>query len=98
MAGLEKEFWGLDTLVERIVGIQAERVQAVSDIKTGKIEGSRRTKKCFRLLLLFLLVMLLLLLLLLLSLLSSLSFAAAAAAVVFGGCRRSRRRHHRRRG
>ncbi|CAM9366376.1 unnamed protein product [Laminaria digitata] len=30
VAGLEKEFWGLDTLVGRIVGIQAERVQAVS--------------------------------------------------------------------
>ncbi|CAN0533021.1 unnamed protein product, partial [Scytosiphon promiscuus] len=30
VAGLEKEFWGLDTLVERIVGIQAERIQAVS--------------------------------------------------------------------
>ena len=39
VAGLEKEFWGLDTLVERIVGIQAERVQAVSDIK--KQEKSR---------------------------------------------------------
>ena len=27
--GLEKEFWGFDTLVERIVGIQAERVREV---------------------------------------------------------------------
>lgn len=26
VVGLEKEFWGLDTLVERIVGIQADRV------------------------------------------------------------------------
>ena len=30
VAGLEKEFWGLDTLVTRVVGIQAERVHQVS--------------------------------------------------------------------
>ena len=28
--GLEKEFWGFDTLVERVVGNQAERVRGVS--------------------------------------------------------------------
>ena len=30
VTGLEKEFWGFDTLVERIVAIQAERVREVS--------------------------------------------------------------------
>lgn len=29
VAGLEKEFWGLDTLVARVVDIQAERVHEV---------------------------------------------------------------------
>lgn len=30
LKGLDKEFWGMDTLVERIVAIQAERIQEVS--------------------------------------------------------------------
>ncbi|CAM9471543.1 unnamed protein product, partial [Hapterophycus canaliculatus] len=30
VAGLEKEYWGLDTLAERIVTIQAERLEQVS--------------------------------------------------------------------
>lgn len=31
VAGLEKRLWGIDTLVERIVEIQDERAEAVSD-------------------------------------------------------------------
>lgn len=34
VVGLEKGFWGLDTLVERVVGIQAERVYEVSIISS----------------------------------------------------------------
>lgn len=33
--GLDREFWGMDTLVERIVAIQAERIQEVGYIYIG---------------------------------------------------------------
>lgn len=34
LKGLDKEFWGMDTLVERIVAIQAERIQEVGSAST----------------------------------------------------------------
>lgn len=35
LKGLDKEFWGMDTLVERIVAIQAERIQEVGSRTLG---------------------------------------------------------------
>eukprot|EP00752_Nemacystus_decipiens_P018763 g16823.t1 len=46
VAGLEKEFWGFDTLVERIVAIQAERVREF--IPKFLSQSARRVKELKR--------------------------------------------------